>query len=260
VPGLVVATYNLWGGGEPWRYSTERGVVRGAVPDSPATTLRPPEGIWPRRRALLADALRRARPDVLGLQEVLADPPMAEQLADDLGLRVATAGGLAVCARHPIVRSSHVPLPSPPAAGMRQEALLAEVATPAGPVEVVCLHVTPRSEPARLEALGELLRALGQRRPLVVGDFNAPPESATLRLMAEAGFPDAWGALHPAEPGPTMPSHAPVVRIDYVLVPSGARVLAATRLGDRPDADGFYPSDHLGLAATVELLWATPSS
>jgi endonuclease/exonuclease/phosphatase family metal-dependent hydrolase len=253
VPRLVVATYNLWGGGEPWRYTDERGVVRGAAPGSPATTLRPSDGVWPRRRALLVDTLCRASPDLVGLQEVLPDPPMAEQLAADLGLQLAAGGGLAVCTRHPIVRHDYLPLPSPPAAEMQQAALLAEVATPDGPVEVVSLHFTPRSEPARIEALDELLRALGGRRPLVVGDFNAAPETTTLRLMAEAGWRDGWAAVHSAEPGPTMPSHAPVARLDYVLLPPGARAVGATRLGDHPDAAGFYPSDHLGLAVTVEL-------
>jgi endonuclease/exonuclease/phosphatase family metal-dependent hydrolase len=253
VPTLVVATYNLWGGGEPWRYTAERGIARGAVPSSPATTLRPSEGVWARRRRLIAGALGRARPDVVGLQEVTDAPPMADHIAADLGGQVAAAGGLALLARHPILRSTYLPLPSPPEAEMRQGALLAEVGTPSGPIEVVSLHVTPRSEPARLAALQELLRRLGGRRPLVVGDFNAPPEGATLRLMADAGWRDAWAGAHPADPGPTMPGHAPVVRIDYVLLPAGVDVLAATRLGEEPDADGFYPSDHLGLAATVRL-------
>jgi hypothetical protein len=37
-----------------------------------------------------------------------------------------------------------------------------------------------------------------------------------------------------------------------VLVPPSVTVLAATRIGDRPDQNGFYASDHLGLAVTIE--------
>jgi endonuclease/exonuclease/phosphatase family metal-dependent hydrolase len=86
-----------------------------------------------------------------------------------------------------------------------------------------------------------------------VGDFNAPPDSETLAFMVGLGWRDAWAAAHPADPGPTMPSHGPVARIDYVLLPPGADVLAATRFADQPDPDGFYPSDHLGLATNVRL-------
>ena len=155
-------------------------------------------------------------------------------------------------ARYPIQRTAYLPLPSPAVSEMQQEALLATVLTPGGAIEVVTLHVTPRDEPARLAALEELLRALGERRPLVVGDFNAPPQGATMALMREAGWRDAWATVQPEDPGATMPSHAPVVRIDYVLVPPSATVLAATRIGDRPDRWGFYASDHLELVATIE--------
>jgi endonuclease/exonuclease/phosphatase family metal-dependent hydrolase len=48
-----------------------------------------------------------------------------------------------------------------------------------------------------------------------------------------------------------MPSHAPTARIDYILVGGGLRVLSAARLGDQSDGDGFYPSDHLGVVATL---------
>lgn len=225
----MVATYNLWGGGEPWRYTAERGVVRGAVPGSLAATLRPPEGVWARRRGLLVEVLRAAGPDVVGLQEALDEPPMAAELASVLGWRSVSAGGLAVLSPHPIVASRYLPLPSPPEAQMQQGALLAEVAAPGGALELVSLHVTPRDETARLAALAELLRVLGGRRPVVVGDFNAASDGPTLRLMAEAGWRDGWAELHPSDAGPTMPSHAPVARIDYVLLPPGAAPLAAAR-------------------------------
>ena len=48
-----------------------------------------------------------------------------------------------------------------------------------------------------------------------------------------------------------MPSHEPVARIDYIVVGPGIGVVNARRLGLEPDADGFFASDHLGLAATL---------
>jgi hypothetical protein len=66
----------------------QRGQVRGAVPGSQATTLRPAGGVWPRRRRLLAAALAAA--DVAALQEVCVGPEgrsQARELAEELGHR-----------------------------------------------------------------------------------------------------------------------------------------------------------------------------
>jgi endonuclease/exonuclease/phosphatase family metal-dependent hydrolase len=97
---------------------------------------------------------------------------------------------------------------------------------------------------------------------IVIGDFNAVPESPTIaRLTApaptatrRARLRDAWRAANPDDPGPTMPSEAPVIRIDYILVGAGLAVLHAGRLGDQPDDDGFYPSDHQGVIATLDTI------
>ena len=54
-----------------------------------------------------------------------------------------------------------------------------------------------------------------------------------------------------------MPIHSPRtpqdthMRIDYVLVGPGPTVLRAALIGDTPDADGFYASDHFGVAVTL---------
>src|SRR3954451_8127502 len=116
---MILATYNLWGFGEPWRYTAERGIARGAVPGSQATKEPPPEGVWARRRRLLAGVLAGATVHVVALQEVCTDPPdgrtQAEQLADDLGFRCSflpftevdygggnCPSGLAVLSRFPL--------------------------------------------------------------------------------------------------------------------------------------------------------------
>lgn len=272
---MVVATYNLWGFGEPWRYTARRGIDRGAVPGSAAATLRLPNGVWPRRRALLAQALARVQPDVVGLQEVCCDPAtgasQAEQLAADLGCTCAFQPvtitdygekpcrcGLAVLARHPIRDCRAVPLPSPE--NTQQYAIHAVVETSAGTIDLLVVHLTPRSEEAQLAAVEQLqayLAALSpERRCLAVGDFNAVPDSPPIHTLVgrAAGrskpLRDAWQEAHPDDPGPTMPSEAPAVRLDYLLVGPGLDVAQAVRLGEQPDPDGFYPSDHLGVAAT----------
>jgi hypothetical protein len=41
------------------------------------------------------------------------------------------------------------------------------------------------------------------------------------------------------------------MRIDYVFVGPGPEIVRAVLLGTQPDADGFYASDHFGVAATL---------
>lgn len=51
----------------------------------------------------------------------------------------------------------------------------------------------------------------------------------------------------------TMPSHDPFLRLDYIFLGGGLISTACTRIGSEPDADGFYPSDHLGLLADINV-------
>ncbi len=66
---------------------------------------------------------------------------------------------------------------------------------------------------------------------------------------------DARREANPGNGGPTMPSEAPVIRTDYILVGDGLAVVRASRLGHRPNADGFYPSDHRGVVAILDTGW-----
>jgi endonuclease/exonuclease/phosphatase family metal-dependent hydrolase len=273
---MVVATWNLWGFGEPWRYMAGRGIVRGAVPGSLATTLRLPNGAWPVRRPLITDALAQVQPDLVGLQEVCLDPAagiyQADLIAADLGLHClfrpvttsdygggSSAAGLAALTRFPITDSRELPLPMPD--GTEQYAI--HVIVPATPtaLDVLIVHLTPRSEAAQVAAV-HCLRSFLQELPaertcLVMGDFNCAPESRAMQALTERKeeqrkpLRDAWQTVHPADAGPTMPSEGPVVRLDYVFVGPGLAVEQAQRLGRQPDGDGFYPSDHLGVAVTL---------
>jgi endonuclease/exonuclease/phosphatase family metal-dependent hydrolase len=119
------------------------------------------------------------------------------------------------------------------------------------------LHLTPRSETAQLAAIDRLhasLDALPPERPRVVtGDFNSGPESAAIRAFSGGRAPlrDAWRQARPDDPGLTMPAENPVIRIDYLFLSPPLTAAEAIVLGSRPDPDGFYPSDHRGVAVTV---------
>lgn len=274
---VKVVTYNLWGKNEPWQYTQNRDVTRGAVPSSPATTLQLPGGLWYRRRQLLLDILRQAVPDILGLQEVIADVQQtdqsyAHQFAHALGYQCvfqptelsddgSSVEGLGVVSRYPIVSHHAIPLTTT----FTQAALHTVIATPTDTIDFIVVHLTPRSEEAQVAAMHQLqhyLATLPQARPvIIVGDFNAVPTTPVVEMLTRIAtvedraeqFSDAWLAINPLDPGPTMPSHAPVSRIDYVFVNSSVDVLNTARIGDHADEEGFYASDHLGLVVILHL-------
>ncbi len=283
---LTVATFNLWGLNEPWAYTERRREVRGAAPGSPATTLRVPDGAWTRRRSLIAQALAGVNPDIVGLQEDRQDLPgddgrsQSEQLARDLGRSFALLPssddaedpkGNAVLSRHPVRRLETIPLPPAPGEAARygpgvRDGLYAAIDTPCGLIHFFVVHLTTHRGEAQLAEVERLLNHVSERAAdgtaIVVGDFNATPDTPTIKLMA-AHLRDAWAEANPDDPGHTMLVHTPRqpgdthMRIDYIFVGPGPEIVRAVLLGTQPDADGFYASDHFGVATTLR--WPTDS-
>jgi endonuclease/exonuclease/phosphatase family metal-dependent hydrolase len=267
---ISLGTFNVWRIGEPWRYAEERDVVRGAVPGSAAVSMRPPEGVWERRFPLIAGALEQAELDVVGLQEVSDETPTGGPLVDRLCARLRTrqagdpATGLAVLTRHEVRSWSLVRMAAPETTaeadrGYGSDRVLhAVIAMPDGDLDFVVVHWSPGPHAARTAAADWLRTYVAglPRRPLViVGDLNTGGlDTPELSLLVKGPRPlvDAWSATRSAGTGCTMPSHGPAVRLDYVLVGQGLRPVDAGLIGDTPDADGFYPSDHLGVVATVD--------
>lgn len=118
---------------------------------------------------------------------------------------------------------------------------------------------------------------------VVLGDFDATPESASVRFWTgrqsldglSVRYEDAWAAVHPDEPGHTFTPRNPLVtagemklergrRIDYVLVRSGVHGppldVADCRIAfDQPEGD-LWPSDHFGLIAELTRPPAAPGA
>jgi endonuclease/exonuclease/phosphatase family metal-dependent hydrolase len=98
----------------------------------------------------------------------------------------------------------------------------------------------------------------------VLGDFNAEPDEPTYRHMLGAGYRSAFAEANGAEPPVTWPSglQAPAMDtdgppgcLDYIWLRGDVRVIDARLAFDRPDPTDptLYPSDHLGLAAHLEI-------
>jgi endonuclease/exonuclease/phosphatase family metal-dependent hydrolase len=119
------------------------------------------------------------------------------------------------------------------------------------------------------EMLAFVERVAGDRPAILLGDFNALPDSEEIALLLQAGFADAFdgngeGITWDEERNAniqlqrrTYPDEIPQdprnKRIDYVFVRGpGLSVTRAQVVLDRP-IEGLYPSDHFGVLAEITI-------
>jgi endonuclease/exonuclease/phosphatase family metal-dependent hydrolase len=100
---------------------------------------------------------------------------------------------------------------------------------------------------------------------IIVGDLNSTPTDPAHAAIVGAGFTDEWAAAHPSDPGYTAFQDRPGIsnpvstlhnRIDYVLARGRFMPLGVHLVGADPSARtaaGLWPSDHAGVAATLEI-------
>ena len=125
-------------------------------------------------------------------------------------------------------------------------------------------HLVPDNAVRDEQARGVVEWLDGSDATMVVGDFNADPAEPAYARMVGAGFRSAYAAANGAEPAVTWPSglQGPAIDddgepgcLDYIWVRGAVRVVSARLVFDRPAVDdpGLYPSDHVGVAAQVEI-------
>jgi len=126
--------------------------------------------------------------------------------------------------------------------------------SPGGPVALRVVHTLApfprywREWSAALAAVGRSVRAGGDSRMLMVGDFNATWGNSGFVALLHGGLADGAAARGEAA-DMTWPNGAvvpPFVRIDHVL--TGAR-LAVTQIAAKPG----FGSDHRYLVATIAI-------
>jgi exodeoxyribonuclease-3 len=136
------------------------------------------------------------------------------------------------------------------------------------------------TEQRRVFELRALLRSVDQHRDrfhVLAGDFNtiAPGDPfevselpmryrplmwlsggsvrwRTIQTVLDAGYVDAFKTLHPQDPGLTLPSTDPHIRLDYVFVPKAdaGRVQSCAVVRD---AGAVGASDHLPVVTNLRL-------
>ena len=72
----------------------------------------------------------------------------------------------------------------------------------------------------------------------------------TIHTILEAGYVDGYRLKHPGEPGPTLPTSQPHIRLDYVFVPAQHEdAIASCEVFRHPDA--VAASDHFPVIADL---------
>ncbi|MFD2792335.1 endonuclease/exonuclease/phosphatase family protein [Promicromonospora vindobonensis] len=247
---------------------------------------------WDRRRPLIGETIRTLDPDIVALQEVPVGTP---EVLDGLlgpGYHLASfsrpsddgiAGTLATRWPHRVIAEVDLRVSEASRSVLPWcAAVLVELGTPLGPM-VVAHHKPSWPLPFELERERQAVlvaRAMedhiGDRslHALVIGDFDAAPDSASMRFwrgrstaeQLSVCYQDAWEYAHPDDPGHTFELANPLVRegefttavsrkIDHILVRSGLRgptllVAGCRRVLDQP-VDGVWASDHYGVLADL---------
>jgi endonuclease/exonuclease/phosphatase family metal-dependent hydrolase len=231
---------------------------------------------WEERLPLLLADTAALRPDLLGLQEVVypmqQDRLLAAATPDEHAIHRGWAGrpeyGNSLLVREPLAATG-------PAErldlGHARSAHRVAVALPGGPTVLVAVthlhHLVPDAA-LRDEQAAAVVAWLDAAPPataqILMGDFNADPAEPAYARVVAAGFRSAFASANGAEPAVTWPSglQGPAIDtdgdpscLDYIFVAGDARVLDARLWADRPAAHdpGLYPSDHVGIVATVEI-------
>ena len=242
------------------------------------------------------EVIRRANPDLVGLQECNA--AAAQTIATALGYHVLGAKGNSIVSRYPIVQaltnghSRGITVELSP--GQRVHLFDCHLtAYPYGPYDYkkgrTMEFVLNQEQTTRMPALNQLLAAMapyaaGPDAVFLVGDFNAPSHYdytnfpwPTSIACTNAGLRDAYYELHAANRKfpPQFAFDAPGItwtpitaeepegvfdRIDFIYYSAGdgISVVSATELDGRNSVNP-WPSDHRAVLGVFRLTPPTPA-
>lgn len=130
------------------------------------------------------------------------------------------------------------------------------------PLRLVNTHLEVTGDTIRAAQAAELIAQPASNAQIVLGDFNLTPGTATYDVIVKAGFVDGWHDS--GDPGFTCCQADDLrnemsqldQRIDLLFTHGGAETPTMQRIGsDAADRTptGLWPSDHAGIAATVQL-------
>lgn len=244
---------------------------------------------WPERRHLLVSQILQSTPHLISLQEIALTIRQGHWLRHELNMRLTGKGdkpyqlvqrrkhhlikgyyeGVGILSRLPLRYYDSLPLGYGGRVALRANIELPDRQT----LDFVSthLHHLPNDKEARLEQAMRLTGWLGSRRhipnQIIAGDFNESPTGPAIAYVKQS-FRSAYESVYGHEPLATFPTalimpfqlneEEPEVWaacLDYIFVTPAVGVTAVTLFCHHPasDDDTLYPSDHVGLLATVEI-------
>jgi endonuclease/exonuclease/phosphatase family metal-dependent hydrolase len=251
-------------------------------------------GAWDERRPVLIDGFRRLQPDLVAFQEAVVGDGY-DQVTDILGTgyhvvhqagRETDGTGLSIASRWEVGKVWEETLHVTPRVGPSKIAVAEILARDSLGGTLLFAHHNA-SWQFSFERERELQAVAGSRlvedllgkqeisHVVLAGDFNAAPDSASVRFWqglqslgdTSVCYRDAWESTPPEDPGHTFTPRNPLVtggdnwplelgrRIDYIMVRCGHHgptldVSSCERIFDEP-VDGVWASDHFGVVAEL---------
>lgn len=236
---------------------------------------------WRERRHLLVAQLLDVTPNLIGLQEISLPIGQGRWLRNQINARLPEGKrpyrliqcrkqhlingyleGIGVMSNLPVLYTDSLNLGYGGRVALRVNIELSN----RQPLDFVVthLHHIATDKEAREEQALMLTGWLADVRPIpaqiVAGDFNELPNGPAIQIMKQR-FRSAYKVRHGFEPLATFPTALVPLRdwsgcLDYIFVSSGIkRVQEAKIFCDEPslEDDTLYPSDHVGLLATLEV-------
>ncbi len=237
------------------------------------------DNAWPRRVDMVERLLRYHSPDILGVQEALQDQmdDLSKMLPGHQSEGIARTEGGEYSAifyrQHRLNRldgSTFYLSTTPDTLSVGWDAALPRIVTWAkfqdrySGHSFLCFntHFDHVGEQARQQSAALILRAIDSLNPdnlpvMLLGDFNATPESVPIQSLLAGGMKDSRQAsLEPAH-GPDATwtgwtiAGEPGRRIDFVFVRGPLAVYRHATLAE--SFSGRFPSDHLPVIAEIAL-------
>ncbi len=229
---------------------------------------------WRRRWEVLLKEFPVHDADVVAFQEVF-NHEWAKEVQKKTGYPFLVfpeePSGLMILSRFPVGRWECLTMKTKsPTENYLRYALFAELHAPGGALMFFNTHLSWKLDEGtvREKQIDEILnfidRTAGHHDTVIVGDFNAPPQTPEIAKMSKIGlFTDAFSKVHPVEPGLTWDNRNPYAhgssslmpdrRIDYIWVRNAGNVLgqvhSVSLAFTRPASDGVFASDHFGVVA-----------
>jgi len=146
----------------------------------------------------IIDIIREIQPTVVCLQEIQMDSMLARTLFDEYKYLVRANTGVqnlsnVIFSKLPLENTMKIPL------GDNRYCVAGTIDTPNQKIEIYNTHLTvngrDEERKKQLDTILQIAAKNNENAKIVLGDFNALPESETVKYALKAGFKDVWSLI-----------------------------------------------------------------